>query len=295
MKKILFAAVISCFAAVAAHAGPVAVFVSISPQRYFVQQIGKNHVDVQVMVPPGASPHIYEPKPQQMVALSKASIYFAIGVPFEAVWLKKIAAANPQMQVVHTDHGIVKLPMSDGDPHDAAHTGPGITDDDHDHGTRDPHIWLSPPLAMLQARMILSALQAIDPAHHDAYAANYQALAGDIVALDMAIQGAFAGKKERRFMVFHPAWGYFAHTYGLRQVPIELEGKNPKPAQLQSLIEAARKSRISVIFAQPQFSAKSAQLVAREIGGEVVFADPLAEDWMTNLRGLANTFKTALR
>jgi zinc transport system substrate-binding protein len=143
--------------------------------------------------------------------------------------------------------------------------------------------------------MILSALQAVDPAHHDAYAANYQALAGDIVALDMAIQDAFAGKKERRFMVFHPAWGYFAHTYGLTQIPIEVEGKSPKPAQLKALIEAARAAHISVIFVQPQFSAKSAQLVAKEIGGKVVFADPLAEDWMANLRGIADTFKTALR
>jgi zinc transport system substrate-binding protein len=96
-------------------------------------------------------------------------------------------------------------------------------------------------------------------------------------------------------MVFHPAWGYFAHAYGLKQVPIEIEGKEPKPAQLKELIQHTRKNDIKAVFVQPQFSTKSAELVAREIGGQVAFADPLAEDWIANLRQAADKFQSVLK
>ena len=308
------------------------VFVSIVPQKYFVQQIGKDLVDIQVMVQPGASPATYEPKPKQMVDLSKAKIYFAIGVPFENVWLEKIAAPNPDMRVIHTDHGIRKLAMEvrhdhdghaeehhegghdhekgehhgeakhDEDRHDhekGEHHGEAEHDEDHHdhrgHTGLDPHIWLSPPLVKIQARNILDALQKADPAHLSVYEANFQEFAERIDQLDADLKKTFTGKKGLQFMVFHPAWGYFAHAYGLKQVPIELEGKDPKPAQLQELIQNARKSGIKVIFVQPQFSTQSAELVAKEIGGQVAFANPLAEDWMANLRHVADKFRAALK
>lgn len=276
------------------------VFVSIAPQKYFVQQIGKDLVDVKAMVQPGANPHTYEPKPRQMADLSRTRVYFSIGIPFENVWLKKIAAANPKMKVVHTDHGIVKIPMEahhhpdeeSGHHKKVEHIREGHQDE---HGGLDPHIWLSPPLVMTQARMILTALQEVDSTHRGAYAANYKAFISEIVDLDIDLQNIFAGKSGLRFMVFHPAWGYFAHAYGLRQVPIEIEGKDPKPAQLKELIEHARENGINVVFVQPQFSTKSAELVAKEIGGQVVFSDPLAENWWANLREVAGKFKAALK
>ena len=125
------------------------VFVSIAPQKYFVRQIGGEGVDVHIMVPAGASPATYEPRPRQMAALAKTPIYFAIGVPFEKSWLKKIVAANPNMQVVHTDHGIQKIPMS-AHHHEAEHQPE--KDDREQHGEPDPHIWLSPALVLIQAR-----------------------------------------------------------------------------------------------------------------------------------------------
>ena len=271
-------------------ADKIPVFVSIVPQKYFVQQIGKNLVDVRVMVKPGANPATYEPKPRQMADLSKAKIYFAIGVPFENTWLKKIAAANPKMKVIHTEHGIKKRPV-------AAHDH---TDETHHHGKNahgilDPHIWLSPPLVKIQARRILNGLLEIDPAHRNIYEANYKQFEAGIDRLDADIKKIFMGRRGLRFMVFHPAWGYFAHTYGLEQVPIEIEGKTPKPAQLKKLIEHARRSKIRVVFVQPQFSAKSARLIAGEIGGRITFADPLAEDWKANLYEVADNFKAALK
>lgn len=275
-------------------AEPLPVFVSIVPQKFFVQQIGKELVTVQAMVQPGANPATYEPRPRQMAGLSKAVIYFSIGVPFENTWLPKIVAANPNIRVVHTDQGIKKVPM-------AAHAHPGNRtagelDDDHNgHGGLDPHIWLSPPLVKTQAQTILAALQKSDPAHKSIYAANFNQFTTEIDRLDAELRKIFTGGQGLRFMVFHPSWGYFAQAYGLEQVPIEIEGKNPKPAQLQELIAHAREDRIRVVFVQPQFSTRSAALVAREIGGRVAFADPLAEDWIDNLRNVARNFKLALK
>lgn len=283
----------STLSALPAGGAPLPVFVSIQPQRYFVQQIGGDHVTVQVMVAPGASPATYEPKPRQMAALTQARLYFAIGVPFEAAWLDKIAAAGPAMTVVRTDQGIRKIPMAahrhqEAEPHDH-------DEHHHDHGIRDPHIWLAPPLVRQQAQTICAALQAADPVHSADYAANLRRFVADIEALDREMQAIFKGRAGGQFMVFHPSWGYFAEAYGLDQVPVEIEGKDPKPAQLQALIEHARERGIRVIFVQPQFSTRSAELLAREIGGQVIFADPLAADWAGNLRAVAAQVAAALR
>ncbi len=285
--------------------GKIAVFVSIIPQKYFVQKIGKDRVTIQVMVQPGANPATYEPKPRQMVAIAKTQIYFSIGVPFENAWLNKIASSNPNMMVVQTDQGIQKTPLADHFDHgkEADHQE---TDQDHkkkhgqdenrrDLGILDPHVWLSPPLVMIQARRILVTLQKIDPVHQSDYEANYNAFISEISELDADLKNIFSAKHGSQFVVFHPAWGYFADTYGLRQIPVEIEGKNPKPAQLKELIEFANQTHIKVIFVQPQFSAKSAEVIAKGINGQVVFADPLAEDWALNLRNVAREIKAALR
>lgn len=285
----------------------VPVCVSIVPQKYFVQQIGGDLVDVQVMVLPGASPATYEPKPRQMADLLKVRIYFAVGVPFEDAWLGKISAVNPNMKVVHTEQGIEKIPMAvfhlhneeDEQAEAKEHyedAGPGGGEAHVHNDGLDPHIWLSPPLVKRQAQNILRALQAIDPANANVYETNCRRFISEIDALDDQLKAIFGGRQgDARFMVFHPSWGYFARAYGLEQIPIEIEGKDPKPAQLKALIEHAREEKIRVIFVQPQFSTKSAELIAREIGGRVAFADPLAEDWMANLRSVAGDFEAALK
>lgn len=262
---------------------------SILPQKYFVAKIGGDLVDVAVMVEPGASPHTYEPKPKQMVALAKTNIYFAIGVPFETTWLEKITATNPNMLVVHTEADIKKIPMK------VHHHERPELEQDH-HVTKDPHVWLSPPLVIIQSRSILQALLKIDPAHGSVYEKNHSSFMKELVVLDAEIRGALKGKgKDVEFMVFHPAWGYFAQAYGLDQVPIEIEGKQPKPAELQYLIQYAKERGIKVIFAQPQFSWQAAQVIAKSIDGQVVFVDPLAAEWDTNLRQVVSKFKSALK
>jgi len=291
VNKVFFTGFLLIFicSAQEARAHPLRAFVSILPQKYFVEKIGGDLVDVAVMVEPGASPHTYEPKPKQMVALAKTNIYFAIGVPFETTWLEKIAATNPNMLVVHTEAEIKKIPMKGHH-----HEGPGL--DQYGHVIKDPHVWLSPPLVMIQARNILQALLKVDPTHGSVYEENHNSFMKELVVLDTEIRAVFQGKgKNVEFMVFHPAWGYFAQAYGLEQVPIEIEGKQPKPAELQYLTQYAKERGIKVIFAQPQFSWQVAQAIAKSIAGQIVFVDPLAADWDTNLRQVASRFKSALK
>ncbi len=278
------------------------------PQKYFVKQIGGDLVDVQVMVQPGSSPHSYEPKPKQLTDLAKAKIYFAIGVPFEDSWLDKISSANPDMMLVHTEQNIKKLHMAAHHHHEEEaeeHHGDTHHDEDNDHDDDehdehdehglDPHIWLSPALVKIQASSILTALKQADPDHAAVYEANFDGFVQRIDELDSELKQLFKGQKGLQFMVFHPSWGYFADAYGLTQVPVELEGKEPSPKQLQMLISEAKEDNIKVIFVQPQFSERSAEVIAKAIGGSVSVADPLAENWETNLQEVADKFRAALR
>jgi zinc transport system substrate-binding protein len=275
-------------------ASSLGVFVSIAPQKYFVQKIGGTLVNVSLLVPAGADPHTYEPKPRQMVELSKSALYFAVGIDFEKAWLKKIAATHPRMRIVHTDEGITKIPMTNQHPQEGdSHKHDKRTQ--HHDGALDPHVWLAPAPVKIQAAHILKALIEADPKNRLPYTAGYDAFLKELDALDGELKALFAGRKGEPFMVFHPAWGYFAEAYGLEQIPVEIEGKEPKAAQLQSLIRRARERGVKVVFVQPQFSTKSAEMVAREIGGQVVQVDSLAESWDANLREVARKFRAALQ
>ena len=266
------------------------VAVSIPPQAHFVETIGGDHVDVQVMVPANAEPVTYEPTPRQMSALSQAALYFAISVPFEKAWLPRFRGANPTMTVVDTTAGIQRRPMAT----------------DHDHGETehaaageealDPHVWLSPPLVRLQAEAIRDALVRAAPEHAADYHRGFRRLAEQVHALDRDILDALTGidPAGRRFLVFHPAFGYFAASYGLEQMAIEVEGKEPGPRELARIIDEARGHDIRVIFIEPQFAQGAARTIAREIEGEVVTLDPLARDWPAGMQAIADTLAEAL-
>ncbi|MGQ9492047.1 MAG: metal ABC transporter solute-binding protein, Zn/Mn family [Anaerolineae bacterium] len=261
-------------AAPAAAARPLNVTVSILPQKYFVERVGGAHVKVNVMVEPGASPATYEPKPEQMAALAQADAYVSIGVPFEKAWLAKMQAVNPKMKLVDTTQGIERKATPNG----------GF----------DPHIWLSPSLVKIQAQTIYAALAELDPAHQAAFKANLDAFLADIDKLDAEIRATLAQTKAKKFIVFHPAWGYFARDYGLEQVPIEVGGQEPSAQELAQLIAKAKSDNIKVVFAQPEFSQEDAKTIAREIGGEVILISPLNPDWLANLQTVAKTFAAVL-
>ncbi len=278
------------YAAASGHSDEtIKVFVSILPQAYFVERVGGDRVDVSVMVGPGQSPATYEPRPRQMAGLPQAKLYFRIGVPFEDVWMDRISKANPEMSVCDTRQGIELLRMK------AQHEDAREAGHDHVAGMKDPHIWLSLRLVKIQAKNICDGLVAADPLHRGLYQENLNIFQGDLDTLDAKITNRLKDLKARKFMVFHPAWGYFAQDYGLEQVPIEIEGKQPSARALNRLVEQAKEEGIKVIFVQKQFGKQSAESVARAIGGKVVEMDPLALDYLDNMRRIAETFVQVLQ
>jgi len=267
----------------------IKVFVSILPQAYFVERVGGDRVDISVMVGPGHSPATYEPIPKHMTELDKARLYFRIGVPFEDVWMMRISRANPRMKVIDTRRGIELRPIR-------AHYHNEGGQHHHDStGMKDPHIWLSLRLVKVQAQNICNALISEDPAYRTYYENNLSAFEHDLDRLDGEIRSVFKNSRTRKFMVFHPAWGYFAHDYGLEQIPVEVEGKEPSARALADLIKVAKKEGISVVFVQSQFSTRNAEAVARAIGGRVVGIDPLARDYLKNMRKIAETFRRVIQ
>ena len=279
----------------AAAAESINAFVSIPPQQFFVTAIGKDRVKTTAIVSPAHSPADYEPSPSQMVQMSKADIYFAVGVPFETTWLKKFIGVNPDMRIVHTDDGIDKKPI---DRYETAASGPihSKNGHHHHHETMDPHVWLSPPLVKVQARHILDALVSIDPDHREFYRKNYQDFIGQIAGLDTDFKALFTQSvRQTKFLVFHPSWGYFADAYGLTQISIEIEGKTPKAREVKNLIDFAKTHDIRIIFVQPQFSTKHAEIIAKEINGQLIEADPMAENWLENIRSVAESIRQAIK
>lgn len=269
-------------------AAKVNVVVSILPQKYFVEKIAGNLAGVTVMVVPGANPATYEPKPSQMKKIARAAIYFSIGVPFEKAWLPRFRAQNPTMKIVDATEGIKKAPMQSHhhhDHHEHHHSSSGL----------DPHVWLSPPLVKVMARNIAKALESEDPEHAKQYEKNLEAFLKEIDALDLELRKILASCKGEAMMVFHPSWGYFARTYGLKQIPIEIEGKEPKSKELIHLIHEAKEEGVHTLFVQPQFSQRTARIIAEAIGASIVPADPLAEKWDQNLLDVAEKVAKACR
>lgn len=262
------------------------VFVSVPPQQTFVARIGGDRVRVRAMVQPDQSPHTYEPTPRQVTELAQADLYLSVGVSFEDVWMPRIRAANPRLRVLDLREGLPLLSLADHD-HDHEH--------EHDHAVDapDPHVWTSPPLVKAMSVAIRDALTELDPAGRETYVANQAAFAAELDALDAELRALLKDLPSRRFMVHHPAWGYFAHTYDLTQVAIEREGKEPGARALTALIEQAKREGVRLILVQPQMNPKSAEQVARAIGGEVAVVDPLAPDYAETLRRLARLISGA--
>lgn len=257
-------------------AEPLQVFVSVVPQRFLVERVGGDQVVARAMVAPGHSPATYEPQPRQVLALQDADLYLAVGVPFESAWLPRIRGAVPRLRIEDLRAG---LDLPAGVPHRHG---------DHGHEGPDPHLWTDPLLCMQMAARIRDLLAELRPAQAQIFADNYRRLAESLRTLDAELRDRLSGLSTRAFLVFHPAWGYFARRYGLEQVAIEHEGKEPGARALAALIERARAAGIRAVFVQPQFSRRLAEQVAEAIGGQAIVADPLAPDCLTGLRRFAD-------
>lgn len=267
------------------------VTVSIIPQKYFVEQIAKELVTVNVMVGAGASPHTYEPKPAQMKMLANSDAYFSIGDGFEKAWLPRFKSSNPKMLMVDSIKGIQKIAMAEHH-----HEGEKAGHEEHDeHDELDPHVWLDPMLVKIQAKNIFDALCTLYPLHVKAFEQNYHEFLNSLDALDTTINNTLKEVKNRSFIVFHPSFGYFAARYHLEQIPVEVSGKEVKPNELATIIKEAKEEGANVVFVSPQFSQKSAQIIAKEIGGKILTIDPLSEKWHENMLNIAKVFASELK
>jgi zinc transport system substrate-binding protein len=266
----------------------VEVTVSILPQEYFVKRIGGDHVAVNVMVLPGASEEFYEPKPEQLRLLANSKVYFKIGLlPFEEIWLDRFSAANSNMLIVDTSEG-VELQTMEHEHHNHNHNH------NHQEGDLDPHIWLSPQSVKIQANTIYETLAKIDPDNIVKYRENLEQFTADVEKLHQEITEKLSGLSNRKFMVFHPTWGYFAQDYNLEMIPIEIDGKEPSARQLTNIIKLGRNEGIKVIFTQPEFSTATAENIAQQIGAEVLLISPLAPNWLENMRDIADKMYESL-
>jgi len=252
------------------------VFVSVLPQAYLAERIAGGHASVEALVPPGQEPHTYEPTPKQMTRLSGAHILFRVGVPFEDTLLHKLGSAK-QLRIVDTRKGVTLILSTDEDE-------PGM----------DPHIWMSARLAKVQAKTICETLIEIDPAHKADYENNLQQLDADLDHVDAQIAASLASLKGKTFFVFHPAFGYFAKDYGLKQEAVETGGKTPGPKHVKELIDKAKSEGVRVIFVEPQFSQHAAAAISQQIGGGVIAIDPLSKDYIANLQEVARKIHDAL-
>jgi zinc transport system substrate-binding protein len=248
------------------------VMVSVLPQKYFVERIAGDRVRVEVMIPPGASPGFYEPTIGQLKALSAASLYVEVGhpsFPFEKAWLGRLLTERADLAVTNASAGI-------------------------SHAEPDPHLWVSPRHALEMTRAIAAALEGLLPEHEAELDENLRRFESEVRDLDAKLHALLDEHRGGRFFVFHPAWGYFAREYGLVQVAIEREGKEPDPREVATLIREAREAGVRVIFVQPQFDPASAELIAREISASVEVLDPLAPDWSANLYRVGVQLRGAL-
>lgn len=243
------------------------ITVSIAPFRYFVEAIGGDDFQVNVMVPAGANPHIYEPFPEQIINLRKSVAYISNGyMGFEITWLERFYDSNRSMKKLALNQNIE--PLASGHHHDGGHVE-----------AADPHYWVSPKCAMKMAASVRDLLCDLNPPGKNRYDSNYQNLMDEITLIDNRATALFSEVKNKAFMIYHPNLGYIARDYGLEEIAVEFEGKEPPPSRLKELIDRSRQEKIRTIFVQREYDTKNAKAIAHEIGAVVKIIDPLSEDW----------------
>lgn len=260
------------------------IVVSVLPQSYFVQRIAGDRAKVITLVGPGKDPHSYEPTPRQMVDLSAAAIWFTVGVEFEHGLQPKIASMYPSLRIIDSAAGIVRRPLE-------AHDG----GEDHEDEGLDPHVWLGRDESLHLATIVRDALTALDPAGASFYRQNYDALSRDVEAVFKGLARELEPLRGRAVFVYHPAFGYFLDEFGIIQKAVETGGKEPTQRGLAALAEEAKKEGTKVLFVQAQFPTTAARTLAAAMGGVVVPLDPLAADWLGNIRRMGDALKKAAK
>jgi zinc transport system substrate-binding protein len=257
------------------------VLVSIEPQQYFVERIAGNRVDVAVLVPPGGNPHAFEPTPKQMLRAGQSDVWFRLGETFETRALEVLHSHNPAMAVIDTRQGLQLLSLNGHSCHHCHCCG---SDD------KDTHIWLSPRLAKTQATTIANALTKQYPEFQQEFETGLSQFLVELDELDAELTTLFSSRAPRAILVSHPAFGYLCQDYGITQLSVEFEGKDPSPQQLTELLNKVKSLNITRVFTQEQYQNKGALLLAKELHAEVFSVDPYSRDYINNLRTMANLF-----
>ncbi len=278
LKLLVFILIIA--SSVSLKAATIEAFVSILPQQYFVQRIGGDRVNVNVMVKPGQSPETFEPSPKLMALYSKADVYFTIEMPFEQVWIDRVASLNQRVSVVNTQ------------PHSDSQSP--LLPDQHSHDKFDPHTWLSPVLAIAQAKVIVHELSRLSPEDKELFFNNYKELEKELNALDDELSRLFEARSGLNFVTFHPAFSYFAQQYGLTQLAIEVEGKEPSAKQIAQIVNRIRDKNVAYILIERQFNQMIPKTIAHSVGAKLLVLDPLALDYLSNMRDIAAKINKAL-
>jgi len=260
------------------------ITVSILPHKYFVERIAGENFEINVITPPGASPETYEPTPKQMRALAGSVLHFANG------------------HLMFEDHLVQKSKKElSGKMIDLSRGIDFIAGDIVDHGDHvhlfgiDPHYWLSPAEAKIQAQNMLDAIIAYDPENRSFYEKNFQNFMDEIDALHQHITKLLSETSTRTFLIYHPSFSYFARQYDLDQVALEMDGNEPTVAHIKYIVDLAMRQGINTVLVQRQFNRASAEAVAKEIGGNVEFLDPLPENWLENMYTIAHTLQKVLK
>jgi zinc transport system substrate-binding protein len=256
----------------------IGVFVSIPPQAFFVRRIAGDAAQVGILVAKGQSPHTFDITPRQLAELHDADVYFSIGLPFEQRLVEKLSAADTRLLIVDTSWNVPRISV----------------DGDESSGLPDPHTWLDPLRAKIQAKNICDALVRVSPVRANTFRRNLATLERDLDALDVDLRHDLSSLRGRRLHVFHPAFGYFASAYGLTQVSVETGETEPGPRDVAAFVADARREGARVVFVEPQYSPRMARMIAEETGAQLVWADPLAEDYIANLRSIGEAVRAAL-
>lgn len=253
------------------------ISVTLEPLRYFVEALAGDRFRVVCLVPEGTSPETYDPTPRQLVDLGKSEAYFRIGyIGFEQVWMNRLKENAPQMRVFDTSEGIEVIRQHE-EEHEGHHHVEGV----------EPHIWNSTNNARLIAANICRALCELDAGHEEVYKHRLDSLNLVIQKTDSVVRSLLDGG-DRMFLIYHPALSYFARDYGLVQIPIEEHGKEPSPAYLKKLIDLCRKEAVNVIFVQPEFDVRHAEVIATQTQTRVYPVNPLSYNWAEEMIAVAH-------
>ncbi len=271
--------------AIPVFAAPLTVAVSLQPYGHLVSEIGGDQVQVVTLLPPGADPHTFEPKPQTLKEFTKASVYFSDGSGMDAAWLPRFKGVNKNVQIVSLSKDIQWMEEDEHhhqDEHGEDH------EEDEDHEELDPHLWTSPLQMMQIAKNVCDALIELDSSNAVTYIERTVNLMERLKKLDVDLRTSIEKlpKQARTFIVFHPSYGYFARDYGMTQLTVEVDGKEPKPRDLFNLAKTGKANNVHIVFVQPQFSKRAAATIAKELNAVILDTDPLSYDYEKNIRAL---------